>query len=256
VPDPQPPEPQLLFGASPISHAGSRQGVLLSHGFTGNPSTMRPVADAFVRAGWSVELPRLPGHGTTLEDMNTTGWDDWLGEVRGAYARLRANADTIVVGGLSMGGTLVLALALEQPDIAGVIAINPKVLPEPPEVVRMVRDMVAEGDDHIPGIGSDIAKPGVKESAYDGTPLRPLLDFLRGIDTLQGRFAGATMPLLLMTSIEDHVVPPENSDALASQWGGPVERVTLERSYHVATLDHDAELIRQRAVEFAGKVAS
>jgi carboxylesterase len=43
---------------------------------------------------------------------------------------------------------------------------------------------------------------------------------------------------------------------LAAAVSGPVERVTLERSYHVATVDYDAELIQQQAVEFGRKVTA
>jgi carboxylesterase len=57
-----------------------------------------------------------------------------------------------------------------------------------------------------------------------------------------------------MTSPQDHVVDPHNSDIAAERVSGPVERVTLERSYHVATLDYDKDLIFERAVEFAGRV--
>lgn len=249
-------EPQLLFGASPISHAGARTGALVCHGFTGNPSSMRPVADAFVAAGWSVELPRLPGHGTSLADMKTTNWADWRGEVDAALTRLRANADAIVVVGLSMGGSLMVDLATQTPDLRGVVAINAKVMPEHPELLEMVRGMLAEGQDELPGIGSDIAKPDVVESAYLGTPLAPALAMFEAVGAFQDRLGAATMPLLIMTSPQDHVVPPENSDHLAANWGGPVERVTLGRSYHVATLDYDRELICEQALAFATRVCS
>jgi carboxylesterase len=64
-----------------------------------------------------------------------------------------------------------------------------------------------------------------------------------------------TMPLVLLTSPQDHVVDPGQSEALAAAYGGPLERVTLERSYHVATLDYDKDLIHERAVELGRKVA-
>lgn len=249
-------EPQVLFGASPISHAGGRTGVLVCHGFTGNPSSMRPVADAFVAAGWSVELPRLPGHGTTIDDMKTTGWADWSGEVEAALTRLKDNADAIVVIGLSMGGSLVVDLATRHPELRGVVAINAKVAPEPPEVVEMIKGLFEAGTDEVPGVGGDIAKPDVKESAYENMPLGPGLQLFAGVESFQDHLRSATMPVLIMTSPQDHVVPPENSDHLAAHWGGPVERLALERSYHVATLDFDRELIVERALEFATRVCA
>jgi carboxylesterase len=62
------------------------------------------------------------------------------------------------------------------------------------------------------------------------------------------------MPLLLLTSPQDHVVAPTQSDFLAQSYGGPVERVSLDRSFHVATQDYDKELIFARSVEFASRV--
>jgi carboxylesterase len=119
----------------------------------------------------------------------------------------------------------------------------------------MVRGMLAEGQEVMPGIGSDIADPDVVESAYEGTPLRPLLSLMEdGLAPLAERYGGVTIPLLLMTSPQDHVVDPAQSDALAAAYGGHVQRVTLERSYHVATLDYDRALIHAEALAFARRV--
>ena len=83
---------ELMPGAEPWT-AGGPVGALCLHGFTGNPTSMRPVAEAFAAAGFAVELPRLPGHGTTVEDMITTGWADWTAEAEAAYQRLAARCD-------------------------------------------------------------------------------------------------------------------------------------------------------------------
>src|SRR5688572_17793273 len=99
----------IIAGAEPLSHVGSSTtGVLVLHGFTGNPSSMRQIADAMVDAGHHVELPRLPGHGTVVDDMIETGWTDWSATVEEAYQRLAARAGQVVVVGLSMGGSLTL----------------------------------------------------------------------------------------------------------------------------------------------------
>lgn len=246
----------ILPGAEPWSHDGSRVGALCLHGFTGNPSSMRGIAEAFGAAGFSVELPRLPGHGTTVEDMMTTGWADWTGEVEAAYRRLAARTDRIVVAGLSMGGSLTLWTAAHHPEVAGIVCVNPATQPQPPEVMDMVHGMIDEGTEVMPGIGSDIAKPGVVETAYDGTPLRPLVSLVAGIVDLAPHYPSITAPMLLITSRQDHVVDPAQSDYLVEHYGGPVERIMLDESYHVATLDHDRELIEQRAVEFGTRVTA
>ena len=244
----------ILPGAEPWSHDGGPLGALCLHGFTGSPSSMRPVARAMAAAGFTVELPRLPGHGTAVEDMMTTAWADWTAAVAEAYERLAARTERQVVAGLSMGGALSLWLAAQQPSLSGVVAINPATQPQPPEVIEMIREMLADGTTQIPGIGSDIAKEGVVEVAYAGTPLAPLLSLVDALADLQRGYGACLQPLLLMNSPEDHVVAPEQAEFLAGAWGGAVERVTLERSYHVATQDHDAELIEERAVAFARRV--
>lgn len=248
----------LIPGAEPWSHLGSSShGALVLHGFTGNPSSMRGVADAFAAAGFHVELPRLPGHGTVVEEMLPTRWADWLGEAEAALARLRERAEQVVVVGLSMGGTLTLTLGANHPDLAGLICVNPAAQPQPDEVVAMVTDFIDQGMEVMPGIGSDIADPDTKEIAYDSTPLRALLSLAQdGLAPLAQRYPQMRIPLLVMTSPQDHVVDPGQSEFLAASYAGPVERISLERSYHVATQDYDKDLIVESAVEFARRVTA
>lgn len=232
-------------------------GALCIHGFTGNPSSMRGVAEAFAAAGYHVELPRLPGHGTAVSDMIPTRWSDWSNEVAKAYTELSARVDKVVVAGLSMGGSLTLSTALEQPEVSGIVCINPACQPQAAEMIDMVKGMLAEGTETFPGIGSDIADPEVKESSYSETPLAPLVSMVEdGIAPMVPRYAGCRVPMLLITSRNDHVVDPATSDQLAEQWGGTVERILLDRSYHVATQDFDKELIFEAAVTFADKVTA
>ena len=240
--------PDILPGADAWSTDGAgpgSPGALCIHGFTGNPTSMRPVAEAFAAAGFAVELPRLPGHGTTVDDMLTTSWDDWSAEAEAAYQRIAARASKVVVAGLSMGGTLTVWLAENHPEIAGIVAINAAVAPQAPEIVEMVKGMVDEGQTVMPGIGSDIAKPGVIESAYEGTPLEPLLSLIGRADQRSAR--RHHVPGADHDEPERPRVDPSASDLLAEKVSGPVERVTLERSFHVATVDYDAELIQERA---------
>ena len=250
----------IMPGAEPWSHVATSPdapGALVIHGFTGNPSSMRGVADAFAAAGFHVEMPRLPGHGTVVEEMLPTRWADWLGEAEAALARLRERAEQVVVVGLSMGGTLTLTLGANHPDLAGLICVNPAAQPQPDEVVAMVTDFIDQGMEVMPGIGSDIADPDTKEIAYDSTPLRALLSLAQdGLAPLAQRYPQMRIPLLVMTSPQDHVVDPGQSEFLAASYAGPVERISLERSYHVATQDYDKDLIVESAVEFARRVTA
>ena len=243
----------VIPGAEPLSHAGDRRGVLVLHGFTGNPGSVRPVADALVDAGFSVELPRLPGHGTVIDDMLDTGWADWSAAAQEALDRLAARTDGQVVVGLSMGGSLAAWLAARN-DLAGAVFINALVQPADPAMIEMLQAMIDAGETIAPGTGPDIADPDAVETAYVGSPLLPLRTLLEGVRGLQDDLPKITCPALVLTSTDDHVVDPVSSDHLAERVSGPVERVTLERSYHVATLDFDKALIQERVVQFCEKV--
>ena len=240
-------------GAEPFSAEGGPHGFLAVHGFTGTPSSMRPLAEHFAAAGWAVECPLLPGHGTSVEDMLETSWADWSTAAEEAYQRLAQRVEgRIVIGGLSMGGTLTVWLASRHPEVAGIVCINPLVA-SAGQLRDIVQAGVDMGQETMPGIGSDIAEPDTTELAYGETPLRPLLSLFDAVEDMQPDLASITVPVLLLTSPQDHVVPPFNSDHLAEVVAGPVERVTLERSYHVATLDYDRDLIEQQALDFAVK---
>ena len=246
----------LMAGAEPFSAAGGEHGVLVCHGFTGNPQSMRGLAEAFAAAGFTVELPLWPGHGTTIDDMLETSWDDWSGAAELAFSELESRCEKVVVAGLSMGGTLATWLAARHPETAGLIAINAAVEPAGEELFGILQSTIDGGTPVMPAIGSDVADPASKELAYDGTPIAPLISLLRAQEALAPRLGDVRCPTLVITSRQDHVVQPSNSDFLAERVGGPVERVFLDRSFHVATIDFDRAEIEERAVDFARKVTA
>lgn len=245
----------IIPGAEPMSVDGGPVGVLVLHGFTGNPQSVRPLAEAAAAAGHGVEMPLLSGHGTVIEDMLPTRWSDWSADAEAAYEKLAARSERVVVAGLSMGGSLTLWLASRHPGIAGIVCVNPATQAAP-EVREFIQGLVDSGETIMPGIGSDVADPDVTEMAYQGTPLEPLLSMFDAAVDMQAMLARITCPLLLFTSPEDHVVPPADSDFLARSVSGPVERVSCEKSYHVATIDYDRDMIARRTLEFIDDVTS
>ncbi|MHB8244703.1 MAG: alpha/beta hydrolase [Acidimicrobiales bacterium] len=245
---------EILPGCEPFSSSNGPNGVLVLHGFTGSPQSMRALAEAFADAGLSVELPLLPGHGTSVDDMVPTRWEDWFGAVEQAHQALAAHCDRVAVAGLSMGGTLALALAQRHAELAGLVLVNPLVEPAAESFVEMMCGVLESGTDRFPGIGSDIAQPEKTESAYDATPIEPLLSLMEAARTVEAELSSVTCPILLLSSRSDHVVPPSSGDVLVAGVSGPVERVYLERSFHVATLDYDQAEIEQRAVQFVSKI--
>ena len=240
--------------AAPNPSDGQRIGVLLSQGFTGSPASMVPWGKRLAGEGFGVAVPRLPGHGSTWQELNRTRWADWYGEVERAFEKLRANCDQVVVGGLSMGGSLVLQLAADRGrEVAGVMLVNAAVNTERKDVRALpaLKWVVPS----LPGISNDIKKPDVVEHGYDRTPLKAAASMLLGWRSLRDDLPKVTQPLLVFRSTEDHVVDPSSARIIASTVSSrDVTERMLENSYHVATLDNDAPTIFEESVHFVRRV--
>jgi carboxylesterase len=216
----------VIPGAEAYFHAGTGgTGVLLCHGFTGSPGSLRPWAEYLAGAGLTVSVPRLPGHGTTWQEMSRTRWEDWYAEADRAFEELRGQSNEIFVMGLSMGGCLALRMAeLRGAGVSGLVLVNPSVAPD--TKLFLLAPALKWVVPSLPGIASDIKKEGVQELGY-------------------------TQPVLVYRSTVDHVVGPASMRVL--QTALPPGQLTVRDcpdSYHVATLDNDAPTIFAGSLEF------
>jgi esterase/lipase len=247
------PTTAVMAGAEPFAFPGGddpegRTGVLLVHGFTGTPMSMRPWGEHLAAEGFAVRCPLLPGHGTRWQDCNLTTEQDWTEAVGAAFDELAKDVDRVVVAGLSMGGTLAIRLAEIRPDdVAALILVNPSLM-----TLRLDAKLLPLLAKVTPGwspIASDIKKPGVVELAYPRLPTRAMLGLRRLWTVARADLGRITAPVLLFRSREDHIVEPASSEALlAGVSSTDTTEVVLEDSYHVATLDNDAPRIFAESV--------
>lgn len=240
----------VMPGAEPVFLSGGETGVLLCHGYTGTPQSMRYVGERLAElGGHTVSIPRLPGHGTHLEDMARSTAHEWLGEVRRAYKELAEQCERVFVMGLSMGGTLALSLAGTHEDVRGVIAVNaPLFLNNPLFAEAALADGTPE---FLPKVGADIKRTDSDELSYDGTPMATGIQLYALMATARELLPRIRCPLLALYSREDHVVPPENGDYLLGRAASPDKRLLmLEDSYHVATLDNDRDRVVSETLAF------
>ncbi|HEY0641595.1 MAG TPA: alpha/beta fold hydrolase [Pseudonocardiaceae bacterium] len=245
----------VLPGAEPFVHDGSTEiGVLLCHGFTGTPQSLRPWGEHLAAEGLTVRCPRLPGHGTDWREMNRTRWTDWYGRVDEELRDLAGRCATVVVGGLSMGGTLTLRLAQRHGDlIAGIVLVNPSVTTLRKEMALL--PLMSRLVPSFPPVGNDVLKAGVTELAYGRTPLRAANSLRELWRVVRADLGLVTQPVLLYRSAVDHVVEAISSEiVLGSVRSTDVTEVVLHDSYHVATLDNDAPTIFAGSVEFARRL--
>ena len=240
----------VMPGAEPFSHEGGKTGVLLCHGFTGSPQSLRPWAEYLAKAGLSVCLPRLPGHGTVWPELARTRWEDWYAEVDRAFDQLRAQADEIFVMGLSMGGCLALRLAeLRGPSVSGLVLVNPSVTAD--SRLFVLAPVLKLFVPSLKGIASDIKNEQATELAYSRVPVKAAATLPGLWRITQAQLSKVTQPVLVYRSTTDHVVGPASVQVLRDSLPeGQLEVRDCPDSYHVATLDNDAPAIFTGSLDF------
>lgn len=244
----------LLPDAEPFVHDGNNVGIIVSHGFTGQPKSVKPWAKYLADAGFTVRAPRLPGHGTRWQEMNNTVWQDWYAEIERTYRELDDKCDYVFVMGLSMGGSLALRLAEEKgKGISGIVVVNPAVHSERPDrhLLPFLRYVIPS----FPGIVNDIKKPDQDEGGYTKLPLKAAYSLTHLWAAIKSDITKVNQPILIFRSADDHVVEPSNTAwVLANVASKDAEEVVLHESYHVATLDNDAETIFAGSLEFVNRI--
>ncbi len=246
-------------GCEPFAAEGSgenaRTGIVFVHGFSGSPDSMRPWAQYLNERGYTVDAILLPGHGTTWQDANTKTYADLQAAVDRAFEAMRSRTDRVFLMAMSYGSTLALHVAAARPqDVAGLVLVNPWVRPD--GVAGWQRHLVplqrhlARFVKGVPGVGSDIADPTGHELAYDKVPVELAVSLLDGWKSFRTTMEKVIAPVLLVRSLTDHVVGPNNSELIRAHVRSPLREVELQRSYHVATLDYDAERIFAESAEF------
>lgn len=244
---------RVLEGCEEFSLGSGPVGALLLHGFTGSPDVFRELGPRLADSGVAVTAPRLPGHGTTWEDLATRRSHEWADHATAALDEMTRDRDRVFVVGLSFGGALALHLAAEHPDrVAGVVVLATFLETKDPRrfFVPLVRHLVKS----IPGPGNDIADPTGRELAYSRVPTHASLQMLRFVRRVRSELAAVKCPILVMHGRNDHVAHPGTAQMIMDRVGSTdKELVWLERSYHVVTLDYDRQEVFDRTIGFIKK---
>lgn len=251
---------QLIPGAEPRYIAAPEvtdaPGIVLLHDLGDTPQELEPLAQALGNKGYTVELPLLPGHGTHIADLAATTWEDWAGASQLVLDELVGRAGPVVVGGIGLGATLAAWIALDRPEVAGLIAINPRATPIPEEANDVMRAMLADGTSVVPPLAPDVSDRTAKVLGYDSIPVRTLMSMFSGVNELATHWADIKCPILLVSSARDHRVHPVNSEWVRDHASSPVELVELKHSFHLATLDVEHVDLEHRALDFVHRVTS
>ncbi len=233
---------------------GGPVGVLLSHGFTATSAEVRWLAKYLHERGYTVAGPLLPGHGTTIEEMNRCRWQDWVNAMEGLYQQLASRCQKVVIGGESMGGLLALYLASTHPEAAAVLAYA-AALHSTPRSMQLLVALLA------PFVPYRTWPPGPKSlvderwKGYPAQPLKAALQLFRLQKEVARRLPSIRQPVLIMQGCLDRSVFPSVPAELAQRIGSQDKEVHwLEKSEHCLLLDQEWEQAAEITAQFLERV--
>lgn len=229
-------------------------GVVLVHGFTGTPYEVRYLGEQIARAGYSVRAPLLPGHGTSIEDLDRTTWEDWDEAVNRAVDAMRVRCPRVAVVGQSLGGLLALHLASKRHDLAAIGSLAAPLWLE--GLSGRVAAWTTSGPltrvRSIPKLGGpDVRDKRAKAEnpCYRAIPTRALgqlLAFMRIVDEALPR---VTQPVLVLHAEHDHTAPVACATRIAEMTRAQRIRI-LPRSYHLIAIDVERDIVAAEVTRF------
>jgi len=258
-----------------IRLAGGPRGFLLIHGLGGTPTEMRYVAQGLARAGYTVHVPQLAGHCGTADDLKTTGWADWYESVEEEHRLLRAECETIVVGGLSMGAVLALHHAARYPrDVVALALYAPSLwldgwgIPWYTALFGLVtqkwladyltfaeRDPWGIKDPRIRSLVEQaICSSDSSGAGIAAVPGSLMLEMRWLVQRVKREIPEVRQPSLIVHPRQDDRASLRNLEYMQNHLGGVSQTLVLDDSYHIITLDRQRQLVVDRTVEFASQV--
>jgi carboxylesterase len=236
----------VVVGAEPETLLASRtHAVLVLHGFGDTPQSVRELGHHLHAAGYSVELPLLPGHGRTLTEFGLARAHDWIGFVRDQVARLRREYAHVSVVGLSMGAALSAIVAAERDDLDALVLLSPYLCM--PDRVRRLAPLLRVSGPLAPFRRSTVKVPSILDPVARAKGLgfgvvsgRLLAELHAVTEIAQQALPDLSVPTLYVAARLDNRGPAE---AAARNWhrlGAPVRALRwLEESGHISTVDYE-----------------
>ncbi|WP_408954467.1 alpha/beta hydrolase [Natroniella sp. ANB-PHB2] len=234
--------------AEPFYFEGNQTACLLIHGFTGSPAHMRLLGEALHQEGYTVSGILLPGHGTCVEDMEQTDWQDWLTAVEEEYQQLRAEYNQVYLLGLSMGGILSLLLAENYAvdkvvSLAAPIKIQNKLAYLTPILKWFKRFQYSSNGDNL--------EEETYAVGYSATPLKTVPSLLKLIRLAKNDLEKVKCPALVIQSYKDKTVKPVSAEIIYEQVMSQKKDILwLEKSRHVVTLGSEKEMVHRQIINF------
>ena len=241
--------------AKPFFFECGEHAVLLTHGFTGTPATVRYLGERLRDAGFTVQGICLPGHGTKLEDMRPVRWQDYLNAELTAVRELKEKYPYVSVCGLSMGGDLTL-IAAEQMEVTSCIPISA------PMKTQVRFDWAAGALSVFVPVtywrngGKVDPNDPMKDykAGYAGFPTRSVTDLRHLMHLARKNLYAISCPMLVVQSYGDHTISKDSADIILAGAGAKQkEMLWLADAPHACTASKACDEIAERVIPFLRK---
>jgi carboxylesterase len=228
-------------------------GVVLVHGFTGTPYEVRYLGERLQLAGFTVRAPLLPGHGTSVSDLDRTTWSDWAEHVERNVDALRVRCPRVAIVGQSLGGLLALNLASRRRDVLAVGTLAAPLWLG--GIAARVAPILVAGKLPIRAIpkfgGSDVRDRRTRRAnpGYDRMPVRALGELLAFMQVADRALPGVTQPVLVLHARHDHTAPVACAHYIAERMRARRLRI-LPRSFHLIAADVERDVVAAEVITF------
>jgi esterase/lipase/1-acyl-sn-glycerol-3-phosphate acyltransferase len=246
----------------PVMIKGTRgdMGILLIHGYMAAPLEVRALAEYLGSKGYWVYTPRLPGHGTSPEDLSERSYMEWVECVEEGYAVLENTCQRVVVGGFSTGAGLALDLSTRVQGLSGVFAISPpfklqdfssRFVPAVTLWNRLMKKMNMESarKEFVEN------KPENPHINYFRNPISGIKELERLMDQLGDKLPAIQIPTLIVQSLGDPVVKPDGAMKIFKHIGAKDKELLMVNVDRHGIINHEgSERIFKAVGEFIDRL--
>lgn len=254
-----------------IDLEGGEHAVLLIHGLTGSPFELKPLAKRLHKKGFTVKGLCLAGHGSSLDELKSTTWQDWYKSVRKEFKVMKERYRFVSVSGLCMGALLALYLAYEEDEgVSSVAALSTTLFYDgwslpwysfllPISYYPPFRYFYSYEERPPYGVKNErmrrqieIALKENRDSvAYSHFPSQSMHELFKLIKAVKKVLGKVRVPTIILHAIEDDLASVKNADYVERHIGAAtVRKVLLDNTYHMLPLDNEKDRVAEETISF------